>query len=120
MKLQLLLERNMKIAEYSDELGAYIMQLKPSIGSGAFKLKFSIERMTGTWAWAGRFIEIYATLGWDGKKEVPIEIGYNEAGDEGKVIKKLRYNPTFDMKKDSRWYLSNMKRYLPGIIKDYQ
>ena len=76
--------------------------------------------MPGTWAWAGRFIEIYATLGWDGKKEVPIEIGYNEAGDEGKVIKKLRYNPTFDMKKDSKWYLSNMKRYIPGIIKDYQ
>ena len=121
MKLKtILLEYDNKIAQYSDELGGYIMQLKPTIGYGAFKLKFSIERMTGTWAWAGRFIEIYATLGWDGKKEVPIEIGYNEAGDEGKVIKKLRYNPTFDMKKDSKWYLSNMKRYIPGIIKDYQ
>ena len=117
MKLQLLLERNMKIAKYSDELGQYIMQLKPSIGSGAFKLKFSIERMTGTWAWAGRFIEIYATLGWEGKKEVPIEIGYNENGDDGTVVKKLKYNPTFDLKKDSKWYISNMKRYLPGIVK---
>ena len=120
MKLQLLLERNMIIAEYSDELGAYIMQLKPSIGSGAFKLKFSIERMTGTWAWSNRFIEIYATYGWEGKKSVPIEIGYNERGDEGTVVKTLKYNYTGDLKKDSKWYISNMKRYLPGIAKDYK
>ena len=119
IKLKKLLNEN-KLQKYSDELGGYIMQLKPTIGSGAFKLKFSIERMTGTWAWAGRFIEIYATLGWEGKKEVPIEIGYNERGDEGTVVKKLKYKPTFDLKKDAKWYISNMKRYIPGIVKDYQ
>ena len=112
-----LLIENKKISEYSDELGIYIMGLRPKIGN----LKFSHERMTGTWAWAGRFIEIYATLGWEGKKEVPIEIGYTEhGGDEGKVVKKLKYNPTFDLKKDAKWYISNMKRYIPGIVKDYE
>ena len=120
MKLKtLLLEYDNKIADYSDELGKYIMGLRPTIGSGALGLKFSIESMTGTWAWHNRFIEIYATLGWEGKKEVPIEIGYNEAGNEGKIIKKIKYKPTFDLKKDSKWYISNMKRYLPGIAKDY-
>ena len=119
IKLKTLLTENAKVQAYSDELGAYIMGLKPSIGSGAFKLKFSIERMTGTWAWANRFLEIYATYGWEGKKTCPIEIGYNEHGDEGEVVKTLRYNYTGDLKKDAKWYVSNMKRYLPGISKDF-
>ena len=116
MKLKtLLFEYDAKVAKYSNELGEYIKALRPKIG----KLKFGIDRMTGSWAWEGRLIEIYATLGWEGKKEVPIEIGYNEHGDEGTVVKKLKYKPTFDMKKDAKWYISNMKRYLPGIYKDY-
>ncbi len=36
----------------------------------------------------------------------------------GGTVKTLRYNYTGDLKKDARWYLSNMKRYLPGIKKD--
>jgi len=35
------------------------------------------------------------------------------------VVKTLKYNLSFDMKKDVKWYLSNMKRYLPGIYKDW-
>ena len=119
IKLKNLLTENAKVQAYSDELGEYIHNLRPTIGSGAFKLKFSIERMTGTWAWAGRFVEIYATYGWEGKKEVPIEIGYNEHGDEGEVVKTLKYNYTGDLKKDAKWYVSNMKRYIPGIAKEY-
>ena len=120
IKLKTLLTENAKVQAYSDELGAYIMGLKPRIGSGAFALKFSMERMTGTWAWSNRWIEIYATYGWEGKKQVPIEIGYNEAGNEGKIIKKIKYKPTFDLKKDSKWYISNMKKHLPKVVKDYQ
>tara|TARA_Y100000593_G_C4135108_1_gene249343 strand:+ start:181 stop:546 length:366 start_codon:yes stop_codon:yes gene_type:complete len=121
MKLKtLLLEYDDKVASYSDELGGYLHNLRPTIGTGAFKLKFTIERMTGTWAWSNRFIEIYATLGWEGKKEVPIEIGYNEKGNDGTVVKTIKYKPTFDLKKDAKWYISNMKRYLPGIVKDYE
>ena len=119
IKLKNLLTENAKLQGYSDELGAYIMGLKPSIGSGIYRLKFSMERMTGTWAWSNRFIEIYATYGWEGKKTCPIEIGYNEHGDEGEVVKTLRYNYTGDLKKDAKWYISNMKRYLPGIAKEY-
>ena len=34
------------------------------------------------------------------------------------ALKKLKYKQTGDLKKDAKWYLSNMKRYLPGIAKD--
>ena len=110
MKLKtLLLEYDDKVAKYSDELGTYIKALRPKIG----KLKFDIERMTGSWIWEDREIGIYATLGWEGKKEVPIE-----PDDGAGTVKTLKYKPTFDMKKDSKWYLSNMKRFLPGVKKD--
>ena len=119
IKLKTLLNENAKVQAYSDELGEHLRQLRPKIGGGALGLKFSIERMTGTWAWSNRFIEIYATYGWEGKKSVPIEIGYNERGDEGTVVKTLKYNYTGDLKKDAKWFISNMKRYLPGIAKEY-
>ena len=110
MKLKtLLLEYDSKIAKYSDELGEYIRIMKPKIAG----LKFDVERMTGNWVWEDNEIGIYATWGWEGKKEVPIE-----PDDGGGVVKKLRYNPTFDMKKDATWYISNMKRYIPGVKKD--
>ena len=119
IKLKKLLTENAKVQAYSDELGEYLHNLRPTIGSGIYKLKFSIERMTGTWAWSNRFLEIYATYGWEGKKTCPIEIGYNEHGDEGEVVKTLKYNYTGDLKKDAKWYVSNMKRYIPGIAKEY-
>ena len=110
MKLKtLLLEYDKKVAKYSDELGNYVKLLKPNIRGW----KFDVERMTGSWYWEKGDIIIYATLGWEGKKEVPIE-----DGDTGDVVKRLRYNPTFDLKRDSKWYLSNMKRYIPGLYKD--
>ena len=113
MKLKtLLFEYDDKIATYSIELGEYIRHTRPKIG----KLTFGVEHMTGSWYWEDRKSDfmVYATLGWEGKKEVPIEIA-----DPHDVVKKLKYNPTFDMKKDSKWYISNMKRYIPGLYKDY-
>jgi len=109
IKLKNLLTESTQIHAYSDELGEYIRNLKPNIKG----LKFSIERMTGGWAWENNNISIYATFGWEGKKEVPIE-----DGDTGKIIKTLKYNPKFDLKTDAKWYISNMKKHLPGIIKD--
>ena len=108
-----LLIENSKVKKYSDELGEYIFQLRPKIAG----LRFIIDRMTGSWEWSNRDIGIYATWGWEGKKEVPIEMG---EPDPGNVVKKLKYNHTGDLKKDAKWYISNMKRYLPGIVRDYK
>ena len=117
IKLKQLLNENAKVQAYSDELGKYIMLMKPRIAG----LKFDVEYMTGSWYWENSKFEdiIYATWGWEGKKEVPIEIGLAPDGHEGEMVKKLKYNPKFDLKKDAQWYISNMKRYLPGIYRDY-
>ena len=66
-----LLEYNSKLSKYSDELGAYITQLRPNIRGW----KFSIDRMTGSWEWENRKFEdaVYATWGWEGKNEIPVE-----------------------------------------------
>tara|TARA_Y100000034_G_scaffold39009_1_gene47992 strand:- start:479 stop:886 length:408 start_codon:yes stop_codon:yes gene_type:complete len=109
----LLNEYNDKVADYSIKLGDYIeKKLRPKIG----KLTFGVEHMTGSWYWEDRKSDflVYATLGWEGKNEVPIEVA-----DPHDVVKTLKYNLSFDMKKDVKWYLSNMKRYLPGIYKDW-
>ena len=110
IKLKQLLNENAKVQAYSDELGKYIMLMKPRIAG----LKFYVEYMTGSWVWEKGDIAIYATWGWEGKKEVPIE-----DGDTGDRFKTLKYNSTGDLKKDAKWYISNMKRYLPGIVKGY-
>ena len=110
IKLKTLLTEN-KLQKYSDELGKYIMLMKPRIAG----FKFDVEYMSGSWLWEKGDIAIYATYGWEGKKSVPIE-----DGDTGDVLKTLRYNYTGDLKKDAKWYISNMKRYLPGIVKDYE
>ena len=109
IKLKQLLNENAKVQAYSDELGKYIMLMKPRIAG----LKFDVEYMTGSWLWEKGDIAIYATWGWEGKKEVPIE-----DGDTGDRLKVLKYNSTGDLAKDAKWYISNMKRYLPGIAKD--
>ena len=106
----LLNEGPMAVTEYSNELGEYIRNSKPRIKN----LKFSIDRQSGAWEWESGDISIYATWGWEGKKEVAIE------DDTGKVVKTLKYNHTGDLKKDAEWYISNMKRYLPGIVKDIE
>ena len=96
------------VEEYSDELGIYILGLRPKIAG----LKFNLDRMTGSWEWTSGDVVIYATYGWMGKHEVPIE------PIEQDVVKTLKYKHSGDLKKDAKWYISNMKRYLPGILKD--
>ena len=108
IKLRSLLKEN-KVSDYSFELGKYIMGLKPRIAG----LKFDVEYHSGAWLWEKGDIAIYATWGWEWKKSVPIE-----PDDGGGTVKTLRYNYTGDLKKDAKWYISNMKRYLPGILKD--
>ena len=81
MKLKtLLLEYNDKVAKYSDELGEYLAQLRPSVKGW----KFSIQRMTGTWEWNNRKFEdaVYATWGWEGKNEIPIETSDGESSSD--------------------------------------
>ena len=65
-------------------------------------------------SWGNNDVIIYMTPAYDGVKYIPVE-----DGDTGDRLKTLKYNSTGDLKKDAKWYISNMKRYLPGIVKDY-
>jgi hypothetical protein len=101
------------VQKHSDELGAYLRIMKPKIAG----FKFSIAFGSDAWEWSHPKLDdvVYATWGWEGKPTVPIELGHELGGD---VIKTLKYNAKYNLKKDAIWYLSNMKRYLPGILKD--
>ena len=112
-----LLEYNSKLSKYSDELGAYITQLRPNIRGW----KFSIDRMTGSWAWENRKFEdaVYATWGWEGKNEIPVE---SSDGIHFKTIK-IKLTPPKDttdekqLKKDAKKYIDTMKKEFPKIEK---
>ena len=113
IKLKHLISENKRdIIKYQAEFAAYLKGMKPRIAG----FRWTEERMTGSWEWYNPRINIvvYATWGWEGKEQVPIEI------EDGDVVKTLKYKHTGDLKKDATWYLSNMKRYLPGIAKDYK
>ena len=118
MKLKtLLLEYNDKVAKYSDELGEYLAQLRPSVKGW----KFSIQRMTGTWEWNNRKFEdaVYATWGCEGKNEIPLES--SDGDDLGKIKLKLKPKESLesklDVKKDVKKYLDTMKKEFPKIEK---
>ena len=84
MKLKtLLLEYDKKVANYSDELGNFIYLLRPKIKGWSF----SIQRMTGTWEWNHPKFEdaIYATWGWEGKNEIPLETSEGNAWKAAKL-----------------------------------
>ena len=113
-----LLENKAMVTYYSDALGNYIKQLRPTIRGW----KFGIDRMTGSWEWENRKFEniIYATWGWEGKNEIPIE------SSDGEVFKaaKLKLTPpkedTTDdkqLKKDAIKYINVMKKEFPKIQK---
>ena len=112
-----LLEYNSKLSKYSDELGAYITQLRPNIRGW----KFSIDRMTGSWEWENRKFEdaVYATWGWEGKNEIPVE---SSDGIHFKTIK-IKLTPPKDttdekqLKKDAKKYIDTMKKEFPKIEK---
>ena len=118
MKLKtLLLEYNDKVATYSNELGAYIKILKPKIKGWSF----DVERMSGAWEWYHPKFEdsVFATWGWDGKNQIPIES--SDGHDCGTIKLKLTPKDSFkdklDIKKDVKKYLDTMKKEFPKIEK---
>ena len=118
MKLKtLLLEYDKKVDNYSDELGNYIQLLRPKVKGWSF----SIQRMTGTWEWNHPKFEdaVYATWGWEGKNEIPLES--SDGDDLGKIKLKLKPKESLesklDVKKDVKKYLDAMKKEFPKIEK---
>ena len=112
----LLKEYNDKVSKYSDELGGYIKLLRPNIRGW----KFGEERMTGSWYWEHPKFEdvIYATWGWEGKNEIPLE---TSDGDAFKAVKlKLKASEPEDeqnLKRDAKKYIDTMKKEIPKIEK---
>ena len=82
---------------------------------------FSIQRMTGTWEWNHPKFEdaVYATWGWEGKNEIPLES--SDGDDLGKIKLKLKPKESLesklDVKKDVKKYLDTMKKEFPKIEK---
>ena len=104
------------IMNYSDHLGAYLEQLRPNIRGW----KFGVERMTGSWEWTNRKFEpsVFATWGWEGKNEIPLE---TSDGDAFKAVKlKLKASEPEDeqnLKRDAKKYIDTMKKEIPKIEK---
>ena len=118
MKLKtLLLEYDKKVANYSDELGNFIYLLRPKIKGWSF----SIQRMTGTWEWNHPKFEdaVYATWGWEGKNEIPLETSDGESFKAAKLKLKPKESleSKLDVKKDVKKYLDTMKKEFPKIEK---
>ena len=117
MKLKtLLLEYDKKVANYSDELGNYIQLLRPKVKGWSF----SIQWMTGTWEWNHSKFEdaVYATWGWEGKNEIPLE---TSDGESFKAVKlKFKASEPEDdknLKRDAKKYIDTMKKEIPKIEK---
>jgi len=111
-----LLTENQDIADYSHELGEYIHHSRTKIKGWAF----SIEINTGSWEWYHPKFEdvVYATWGWEGRNEIPVE---TSDGESFKTIK-LKFKG-FDgmdekqLKIDAKKYIDTMKKELPKIQK---
>ena len=114
----LLNEGKDEIFKYQEELEIYIKGLRPNIRGW----KFAVEYMTGSWEWTNRKFEpaIYATWGWEGKNEIPLE---SSDGDVFKAVK-LKLTPSKDttdekqLKKDAKKYIDAMKKEFPKIQKE--
>ena len=112
-----LLTENKMVFYYMEHLGPYIQQLRPNIRGW----KFVVERMTGSWEWTNRKFEpaVYATWGWEGRNEIPLE---TSDGDAFKAVKlKLKASEPEDennLKRDAKKYLDVMKKELPKIEKE--
>ena len=115
-----------EIFRYKDALEGYLKQLRPNIRGW----KFHTEHMTGSWYWENRKFEdiIYATWGWEGRNEIPLE---TSDGIAFKAVK-LKLNPKtiksddYDridssdeksLKKDVKKYIDTMKKEFPKIQK---
>ena len=112
----LLKEYNDKVANYSDALGKYIQNLRLGIRVWVF----STEYHYGSWAWTNKKFEnhFYATWGWEGKNEIPLE---TSDGDAFKAVKlKLKVGDPEDekqLKDAAKKYINVMKKEFPKIEK---
>ena len=124
----LLKEYNDKVATYSNALGNYIRALRFDIRGW----QMDVEYHSGSWEWTNRKFEnaFYATWGWEGKEEIPLE---TTDGDSFKAIK-LKLNPKKiekddmdnsigykdqkSLKRDAKKYIDKMKKELPKIEKE--
>ena len=78
--------------------------------------------MSGSWEWySSKFkdVSIFATWGWEGRHEIPLE---TSDGDAFKAVK-LKLTPPKDttdekqLKKDAKKYIDTMKKEIPKIEK---
>ena len=113
----LLKENKNLVFDYMEHLGAYIKLLSPNIRGW----KFGIDRMAGSWEWySSKFkdVSIFATWGWEGRHEIPLE---TSDGDVFKAVKlKLKASESEDeqnLKRDAIKYINAMKKEFPKIQK---
>ena len=127
-KLKTLLEGKDEVFKYKDELELFIKSLRPNIRGW----KFGVDYMSGAWEWTNSKIKcsVFATWGWEGKEEIPLE---TTDGDSFKAIK-LKLNPKKiekddmdnsigykdqkSLKRDAKKYIDKMKKELPKIEKE--
>ena len=117
LKLITLLEGKKEIFKYKDTLEGYLKQLRPSIKGW----KFAVDYMSGSREWYNNKFEdvIYATWGWEGRNEIPVE---TSDGESFKAVK-LKLTPPKDttdekqLKKDAKKYIDTMKKEFPKMEK---
>ena len=111
-----LLTENKMVFYYMEHLGPYIQQLRPNIRGW----KFVVERMTGSWEWTNRKFEpaVYATWGWEGRNEIPLESSDGEYFGEARFkLKASEPEDENNLKRDAKKYLDVMKKEFPKIEK---
>ena len=112
----LLKENKSMIMNYSDYLGAYLEQLRQNIRGW----KLQVDNMAGSWEWYNRKFEdsIYATWGWEGKNEIPLETSDGESFKAAKLkLKASEPEDEQNLKRDAKKYIDTMKKEIPKIEK---
>ena len=111
-----LLKENDAVSTYSDALGQYLAGLRFDIRGW----QMSREYHSGSWEWTNRKFDnaFYATWGWEGKNEIPIES--DEGDDCGTIKQKFKgTDPENEnqLKIDAKKYIALMKKEIPKIEK---
>ena len=111
-----LLKENDAVSTYSDALGQYLAGLRFDIRGW----QMSREYHSGSWEWTNRKFDnaFYATWGWEGKNEIPIES--DEADDCGTIKQKFKGTDPENEKQlkiDAKKYIALMKKEIPKIEK---
>tara|TARA_R100001443_G_scaffold72299_1_gene80454 strand:+ start:432 stop:830 length:399 start_codon:yes stop_codon:yes gene_type:complete len=111
-----LLIENRDVSAYSDALGNYIRALRFDIRGW----QMDVEYHSGSWEWTNRKFDnaFYATWGWEGKNEIPIES--DEGDDCGTIKQKFKGTDPENEKQlkiDAQKYIALMKKEIPKIEK---